>query len=81
MQEFDPIIFGQIEEAKEIFYEKILYNGKKKIYQDRPNVKAAELLLEHVVGKPNNFLQLPQNIKFVLIVGMSLPHFSTIYPV
>jgi hypothetical protein len=53
-EEIEPIITGQIEMAKGVYYEK----GKEKIYQKLPDNKVAEYLLNQLVGipKPSTFV-------------------------
>ena len=73
MQEFDPIIISEIEEAKGIWYEELTREGKKLIYQMRPNVKAATLLIEHTIGKPTENLD-------IMSAGEKIEGFTYIVP-
>lgn len=47
-EEIEPIISGQIEMAKGVYYEK----GKDRVYQKLPDNKVAEYLLNQLVGLP-----------------------------
>ena len=57
-KEFTPIINGQIEKAKGIYYEKITSEGDIKIYKKEPDNKAAEYLLNQSIGRPKETMEL-----------------------
>jgi len=57
-QEFEPILEGQIEKAKGLYYEKQMLDGQIRIYKKEPDNKAAEYLINQSIGKPKETLDL-----------------------
>ena len=57
--ELDPIVTGQIEAAKGLWYEDIK-DGKKRIYQQKPDIVAAKNLLDQTIGKAKETVEVQQ---------------------
>lgn len=57
--ELRPIVMAQIDAAKGLYVEEIDKFGKVRRYQKEPDKQAAQLLIEHAMGRPPNSLQLP----------------------
>lgn len=64
-QELKPIAEAQIELAKGLWYEDAMHG---RVYQQKPDKGAAELLLAHSVGKPKETLEHQGEIHIIMDV-------------
>lgn len=63
LEELEPITRAQVELAKGIWYEDPL---KGRIYRQKPDKAAAELLLAHTIGKPERPLELEGGVTILI---------------
>ncbi|MDB5188059.1 MAG: hypothetical protein JWO50_579 [Candidatus Kaiserbacteria bacterium] len=64
--ELEPILTGQIEAAKGMYYEVIDDQGEKVVYQQKPNARVAEYLISQVIGKAKETTDLNIKVPFSL---------------
>lgn len=66
-KELKPILTGQIELAKGIWYESIGQDGTVRIYKDKPDVNASKYLLDQAVGKAKELVELSGGIALLVL--------------
>ena len=57
-EELGPILTGQIELAKGVFFESEDENGIRIVYQKPPNAQVASYLISQVIGRPKETTEL-----------------------
>lgn len=60
--ELEPILTGQIEAAKGLYYETV----DKKVYQDKPDNTAAKNLIDQAYGKARETLEVESTTKLLI---------------
>lgn len=63
LEELEPITRAQVELAKGVWYEDPL---KGRIYRQKPDKAAAELLLAHAIGKPRETIQQQGEVRILV---------------
>lgn len=66
-EELEPILTGQIELAKGSYYETEDENGEKVVYRQLPDPRVAAFLLNQVIGKPKETMDMNVKPPFSLI--------------
>jgi len=67
-KDLEPIMAAQKEAAKGLWYEKLTDSGKLKIYQRDPELRTGEYLLNQLVGRPREVIQLSGEMSLKLDV-------------
>lgn len=57
-KEYTPIVQGQIQLAKGLFYEDKTKEGTRIVYREKPDGRAAEYLLNQSIGKPRENMEI-----------------------